>query len=41
MPDIVVVGLQEMVELSTKKVIQGKDKPRAQIWESIIAKCLN
>ena len=41
MPDIVVVGLQEMVELSTKKVIQGKDKPRAAIWEAIVAKCLN
>lgn len=41
MPDIVVVGLQEMVELSTKKVIQGKDKPRAAIWESIISRCLN
>lgn len=41
MPDVVVVGLQEMVELKTKTVIQGKDKPRALIWENIISKCLN
>lgn len=32
MPDILIVGLQEMVELNTKKVIQGKDKPRAALW---------
>lgn len=30
-----------MVELNTKKVIEGKDKPRAAIWENIISKCLN
>lgn len=33
MSDIVIVGLQEMVELNTKKVIQGKDKSRAAQWE--------
>ena len=41
MSDIVIIGLQEMVELSTKKVIQGKDKPRAAVWENIFANCLN
>ena len=30
-----------MVELNAKKVIQGKDKPRAAVWESVISNCLN
>lgn len=41
MSDIVIIGLQEMVELNTKKVIQGKDKSRAAEWEKIISNSLN
>ena len=41
MSDVVIVGLQEMVELNTKNVIKVKDKPRAAAWECIITNCLN
>ena len=39
-PDVVIVGLQEMVKLNAKSVIQGKDKERALLWERIITNSL-
>jgi len=39
-PDFFVVGLQEMVKLNAKSVIQGKDKQRIQVWEQIIGRSL-
>jgi hypothetical protein len=32
-PDLYVVGLQEMVKLNAKSVIQGKDREKAMLWE--------
>ena len=39
--DIFVVGLQEMVNLKVKEVLQKKDKKRSQLWESLIQNALN
>lgn len=37
-PDIIVIGLQEMVKLNAKSVIQGKDRTRIDLWEGIITR---
>lgn len=39
-PDVFIVGLQEMVKLNAKSVIQGKDKERALLWERIVTNSL-
>jgi hypothetical protein len=40
-PDVYVIGLQEMVKLNTKSVIKGKDKDRVLLWEKIIKSSLS
>ena len=35
MSDIIIVGLQEMVDLKLNQVIKGKDKQRTQAWQNI------
>lgn len=40
LPDLYIVGLQEMVKLNAKSVIKGKDVERVMLWEQIIARTL-
>ena len=40
LPDVIVVGLQEMVKLNAQQVIKGKDKERIGLWESIITRSI-
>jgi synaptojanin len=39
-PDVYIIGLQEMVKLNAKSVIQGKDKERVLLWEQIITRSI-
>lgn len=39
-PDIYIIGLQEMVKLNAKSVIQGKDRERVMLWEKIVSRSL-
>lgn len=39
-PDIYVIGLQEMVKLNAKSVIKGKDKERVLLWEDIVVRSI-
>jgi len=39
-PDILVIGLQEMVPLNTKEIVAGKDKQLALLWQEVIQNCL-
>ncbi len=32
-PDVYIIGLQEMVKLNAKSVLQGKDQARMMLWE--------
>jgi hypothetical protein len=41
LPDILIVGLQEMVKLNTTQVVLGKDKQRCTGWEKIFYNNLN
>lgn len=34
---VYIIGIQEMVPLSTNQVLLGKDKKIAQVWENIIS----
>lgn len=38
--DIFIIGLQEIVKLNAKSVIQGKDRERVMLWENIITNSL-
>lgn len=40
-PEVYVVGLQEMVKLNAKSVIQGKDKERVLLWEQIVTRSIS
>lgn len=40
LPDIFVVGLQEMVKLNTKSIMQGKNREKVNLWEKIITRSL-
>ena len=40
LPDLYIVGLQEMVKLNAKSVIKGKDQERIMLWEQIIVRSL-
>ncbi len=40
-PDIYFIGLQEIVGLNPKQVLQGKDTTRMALWEQIIYRSLN
>jgi hypothetical protein len=39
-PEIFIVGLQEMTKLNAKSVIQGKNRERTLLWEQIITRSL-
>lgn len=41
MPELVVVGLQEMLKLNTKNVLAGSNQPLVDAWQSIILATLN
>ncbi|CDW75781.1 inositol polyphosphate phosphatase [Stylonychia lemnae] len=40
LPDLIVIGLQEIVKLNAKSVIAGKNKERNQMWIDLIQKNL-
>ena len=40
LPDVFIIGLQEMVKLNAKSVIQGKDRDRVMLWETIVTRSL-
>ena len=39
-PDIYVIGLQEIVKLNAKSVIEGKNSERVALWLSLISRSL-
>ena len=41
LPEIYIIGLQEMVKLGAQSVIQGKNKEKALLWEQIVSRSLN
>jgi len=40
-PDLYIVGLQEIVKLNAKSVIQGKDQEKICLWQNIIERSLS
>jgi hypothetical protein len=40
LPDLVVIGLQEIVPLSAKQIFAGKNKARNALWERLIFEAL-
>ena len=40
-PEIYVIGLQEMVKLNAKSVIKGKDRDRVMLWEDIVCRSIS
>jgi hypothetical protein len=40
MPEVLVIGLQEMVKLNAKSVIKGKDRERVLLWEQIVTRSI-
>ena len=41
LPDLFIVGLQEMVKLNTKSVLAGKNREKVMLWEDIITRSLS
>lgn len=37
-PDVIVIGLQEIVKLNAKNIMAGKNKTRNELWQQLITK---